>query len=110
MRVLLELVGVDEAEKLGVSAFSLALDRLEVIDAKHSEIAPLQSVPAWDDERRNKFFSLVESYAHKHRQFYYPENGIDDDVREDIQNLWGIRAQIAEMLGIPPLPKDEAES
>lgn len=37
MRVLLELVGVDEAEKLGVSAFSLALDRLEAIDAKHAE-------------------------------------------------------------------------
>lgn len=37
MRVLLELVGVDEAEKLGVSAFSLALDRLEAIDAKHAK-------------------------------------------------------------------------
>jgi hypothetical protein len=81
-----------------------------LLAAKDTLIFQLKKGQTWDDERRNKFFSLVESYAHKHRQFYYPENGIEDDVREDIQNLWGIRAQLAEMLGIPPLPKDEAQS
>lgn len=67
----------------------------------------------WDEERRNKFFSLLESHAHAHRQFHYPDmeeiDTEDTPVMDDTLALFGLRYQIAEMLGIPPLPKNEDE-
>lgn len=86
----------------------------EELSQAKQRIAELEGLTAWDDERRNTLVSLLESYAHTHRQFYFP--GItefdteDTDVRDDIKALWNIRRQIGELIGIPPLPKDEVQS
>jgi len=71
------------------------------------ENAVLRELSTWGEERRNKFFSLLESHAAAHRQFHYPNiKEIDTEntcVFDDTLALFGLRRQIAEMLGIPPL-------
>jgi hypothetical protein len=86
----------------------------EELNQAKQRIAELEALTTWDDERREMLGSLLESYAHVHRQFYFP--GVtefdteDTDVRDDIKALWGIRNQIGKLIGIPPLPKDEVQS
>jgi hypothetical protein len=53
-----------------------------------AENATLKAQLAWDDERRNTLGSLLESYAHTHRQFYFPArtefDTLDSDVEDDL--------------------------
>lgn len=83
-----------------------------LLDDKDKEITALKSANEWDEERRNMLLTLLESYAHTHRQFYFPAitefDTEDTDVRDDIKALWGIRRQIGELIGIPPLPKADS--